>query len=96
MSADYIALKSLESNNGYLALQDLWRERFSEIQAKRDRAASRGQESAWRYAAGVEKGFQEAVMTLAIYLQSIDTEDETNSSNEKIEKMLSEIRGKQS
>lgn len=96
METDYVALKSLESNNGYLALQDLWRQRFSEIQAKRDRAASRGQESAWRYAAGVEKGFQEAVMTLALYLQSVDSSDETSQTNERIDKMLSEIRGKQS
>jgi hypothetical protein len=93
MNSDYTNLRSLESNNGYLALQDLWREKFAEIQAKRDRAASRGQESAWRYAAGVEKGFQEAVMTLALYLQSVTSEDETNDANAKIDKMLSEIRG---
>lgn len=88
----YIALRG---HHGYKDLQLLWMQDISDIEAKRDAAASRGQESAWRYWAGLEKGYKKAVMRLELEIESMNDEapDSLQAPSEKIETLLAEARG---
>lgn len=96
MSASRLALfKSLKNNPAYKELQFLWLEDISEIEAKRDVSASRGQESAWRYAAGQEKGAKKIVTRLDEEIMRLedlggDTKDEPS---EVVARLLDEARG---
>lgn len=95
MSRDFQRLLSLKDHAGYKELQDLWVQEISNIEAKRDSAARRSNESAWRYWAGQEYGYKQAVLRLELELAKIE-EDELSlgtTPSEKIEKLLSEARG---
>ena len=95
MSKDAQRFLSLRDHHGYKELQLLWMQDISEIEAKRDSAASRGQESAWRYWAGLEKGYKKAVMRLEVEIAQIedDAPDSLETPSEKIETLLAEARG---
>jgi hypothetical protein len=86
---DYAAFAELKKAYGYQLLENEWLHQISEIEKKRDLAASRGTESAWRYHAGKEAGFKLAMTTLDRALTRI--EDELNK-NEKslVDKLLQE------
>lgn len=97
MKREYHALKELESVEGYKVLQELWMYQVSKIEEARDRAASRGQESAWRYSAGKEAGFKLAMTALARGL--LDMEQKENDPQEQsgadiAEKLLDEIKNR--
>jgi hypothetical protein len=88
-------LSTLAKSPGYMKLMELWIQEVTEIEAKRDSAASRGQESAWRYFAGQEKGFKRAMVRLNEELVKMEEEggDIAQEPSEKIERLLSEARG---
>jgi len=93
--ATFTLLSTLIKSPGYAKLMQLWTTEVTEIETKRDSAASRGQESAWRYSAGREKGYKEAMMCLAKELLRMEDEggDVLDQPSEKIERLLSEARG---
>lgn len=96
MNNDYLILKHLENEPGYRALQELWIHQVSEIEAARDKAASRGTESAWRYAAGKEAGFKLAMTALKRALMEIEEthkDDQEEKPSEVIDTLLSGLRG---
>lgn len=91
--AEYVALKRLETNPDYQALQSLWLFTVSKIQKSRDTAAAKGQESAWRYYAGQEKGAQDIVMALSLRIAELESLDEELVEESKYDDLLKEIRG---
>lgn len=95
MKEDMTVLLKLEESVGYKKLMVLWMQDLTEIEGKRDNAASKGQESAWRYWAGVEKGFKRAMMRLNQEISVMEEEggDTLNEPSEMIQKLLSEARG---
>lgn len=97
MNSDFQLLNSLKNHAGYKRLQELWLEEISDIEAHRDSAASRGQESAWRYQAGQEKGAKRIAMRLEVELAKLEDEggEVAEKPSEVIEKMLAEARGEQ-
>ena len=56
MNADYMDLKMLQGLRGYQKLQALWAHEYALLMSGIQKAASKGQESAWRYYAGQLKG----------------------------------------
>jgi len=92
---DLVLLTALKSHPAYKRLQELWLEDISEIETKRDLSAARGQESAWRYWAGQEKGAKRLMVRLDIEIERLKEEgaDPSNAPSEIIEKLLSEARG---
>ena len=93
-SADFQMLVGLRKSAVYQKLMVLWMQEVSGIEAKRDAAAGRSNESAWRYYAGIEKGYKQAMLTLDVELARLeeDGKDVTKPS-ETIERLLSEVRG---
>lgn len=90
----YLALSSLKEHTGYQALQELWMIQLSKIEAGRDKAAARNNETNWRYWAGQEKGFKLATTQLLMALASMEKEDENLSSEDKINELLETLRPK--
>lgn len=93
MNRESQLLVHLQGHAGYKILEDLWRIRFAEIQEKRDKAAQRGSETAWRYWAGIEKGFREAVVTLEAELASMENEVDREQSDERFSAIAEELKG---
>lgn len=91
--AEYMALKRLESNPDFAVLQGKWMFLVSEIQKSRDNAASRGQEGAWRYFAGQEKGAQRIVLALTMAIADLEAKDQELVDETKYDSLLEEIRG---
>jgi hypothetical protein len=93
--ATFQLLKTLANSEGFKKLMGLWMLEVSEIESRRDSAAQRSQESAWRYFAGQEKGYKKAMVRLAEELSKMEEEggDFANEPSEKIERLLSEARG---
>lgn len=92
MKQEYHALKFMEKSDGYKILQELWILQVSKIEEARDRAASRGQESAWRYQAGQEKGFKLAMTALVRALADMERSEEGLDEDNAAEKLLEEIK----
>jgi hypothetical protein len=92
MNQDYFDLKALEKSAGYQKLQALMIHQVSEIEKARDKAASKGSESAWRYWAGVEKGFKLAMTALPRALAEIEQKDDDLREETSIDKMLEEMK----
>ena len=95
MKKDYQLLSSLKIHSAFKALMLLWLDDVTEIEAKRDSCAGRGQESAWRYWAGQEKGYKRAMTRLDEGLARMDQEggEVMEEPSEIIEKLLNESRG---
>lgn len=94
MNNDIQLFTALERHAGYQALEELWRIEISGIEAKRDNAAKRGNESSWRYWAGLEYGYKKAVMKLREEILRYGNEESLEEKpSEKIEKLMAEARG---
>ena len=93
MSNELQILSILKDHVAYKHLEDLWRARLSEIQEKRDKAAQRGSETAWRYWAGVEKGFQEAVTLLPLTILHMEDELDSGDSEKRLDSIVSQLQG---
>lgn len=95
MREDFEVLSRLEKSEGYKRLMLLWMEDLGEIEAKRDSAASRGTEGAWRYFAGQEKGYKRAMMKLSAEIGKLDESgsDTVEQPSELIDRLMSEARG---
>lgn len=96
MNSDYFDLKRLESSIGYQKLQALWAHEGGEIMKSTLKAASKGQESAWRYYAGQIKGFDLAITHLTRALVQMEKEGEAQreeGDGQSTEDLLRELRG---
>jgi hypothetical protein len=95
MKFDFQMLCKLRDSEAYKKLMALWLETITDIESRRDVAASRGQESAWRYYAGQEKGFKRAMMLLDEKISQLEADggDPSDQPSEQIERLLDEARG---
>lgn len=90
---EYMSLCRLRENPDYQVLVNKWLYSLSKIQTSRDNAASRGQEGAWRYFAGQEKGAQTIMMALELAIKDLEEKDQELVNESKYDSLLSEIRG---
>lgn len=86
-------LAALEKHIGYKLLEQLWLEDISEIEEKRDQAAKRGNESAWRYWAGMEKGAKQLMVKLKVTLAEWEAESTEEDDQERLTRMAKELKG---
>lgn len=93
MRSEYLALRRLSESSDYRMLEAIWMHHVSKIEQARDRAASRGQESAWRYAAGQEKGAKLIMTALQAAIVDMESKEEGLADEEKYDSLLKEIRG---
>lgn len=94
MNSDYFDLKQLQSSIGYQKLQALWAHEGVLIMHSLQKAAAKGQESAWRYYAGQMKGFDLAITHLGRALLQMEKEGELESPATKtVEELLKELKG---
>lgn len=95
MHKDFQMFSVLEKSEAYKRLMVLWMQDLTDIESRRDSSASRGQESAWRYWAGQEKGYKRAMMRLnqELTVMEEDGGETLAQPSEMIEKLLSEARG---
>lgn len=91
--AEYIALCRLQNNPDFKVLESRWLYLISEIEKSRDSAAARGQESAWRYFAGQEKGAKRMATALALAIADLESKDKELVDESKYDELLNEIRG---
>lgn len=93
---DYFDLKMLQGMKGYQKLQALWAHEGSMVMRSLQNAASKGQESAWRYYAGQMKGFELAITHLERALIQMEKEGAgDNQATKTVEELLKEVRGSQ-
>lgn len=91
---DFQVLVGLRKSEAYKKLMMLWMQDVSAIELKRDGAAGRNQESAWRYYAGMEKGYKDAILKLDVEIARLEEAgSDPSQPSETIEKLLSEVRG---
>lgn len=91
---DFQMFVGLRKSEAYKKLFALQMRDVSAIEAKRDAAAGRSQESAWRYYAGIEKGYKDAMIKLDVEIARLEELGNDNTKpSEKIEKLLAEVRG---
>lgn len=96
MNREILLLDQLQNHAGYKHLEDLWRERISEIQEKRDTIASKnGQyaQESWKYWAGMEKGFKEAVTLLHVTLAEMESIAENQQADDRMATIAQELKG---
>jgi len=93
MNSERVALMSLLEDPRYKLLQELWRKQVEKVQQGRDKAASQGRKSAWRYWAGQEKGFMLAITSIDRAILEMDSVEDKSETQIEIEKMIYEIRG---
>lgn len=91
--AEYLALTRLINNADYKVLEAKWMYLISKMETSRDNAAARGQEGAWRYYAGQEKGAKTIMMALMLAIRDLEEQDEELASEKKYDSLLDEIRG---
>lgn len=95
MNTDYFDLKTLQGMPGYQKLQALWAHQYSLVMIGLQKAAAKGgNESYWRYQAGILKGFDLAIGQLERSMaqmekEGIADEEETRSGTD----ILKELRG---
>jgi len=93
MNSDYVDLKSLQGIRGYQKLQALWAHEGQRILDSLQKAAAKGQESAWRYYAGQMKGFDLAITQLQRAILHMEQEGEIDTPATKtVEELLKEIK----
>ena len=93
MKRDANLLAALQTHAGYKILEQLWLQDITEIEEKRDTAAKRGQESAWRYWAGMEKGAKLIMMKAQATLLAWDLESDEEDDQERLMKLAKDLKG---
>lgn len=93
MRAEYLALMRLSQNEDFRVLEAIWAHHIAKMEASRDRAASRGQESAWRYAAGQEKGAKTITTALQAAILDMESKDDELADESNYDALLKEIKG---
>lgn len=95
MRTDFEVLNALEKSEGYKRLMMLWMEDLGDIETRRDAAASKGQESGWRYWAGQEKGYKRAMMKLSAEMALMETDggETVEQPSDVVERLMSQVRG---
>lgn len=94
--SDNFDLKMLQGMKGYQKLQGLWGHEGALIMNSLEKAAAKGQESAWRYYAGIAKGFNLAITHLDRALMQMEKEGEGESEATKtVAELLKDVRGDQ-
>lgn len=93
MSREALLLSQLEDHEGYKILKELWRLQITDIEQKRDSAAKRGSETAWRYWAGVEKGYKMAVVQLNASLSEMEQEDDAERAADRFKSIVQDLKG---
>ena len=94
MNADYNDLKQLQGSIAYQKLQALWAHEGAMVMNGLTRAASKGQESAWRYYAGQMKGFELAIGQLERAILQMEKEGAGEQENTKTAaEIIAELRG---
>lgn len=98
MTGEYSALRSLQNSDGWKVLTALWAKQGLKVMEGLQKAAAKGQESAWRYYAGQMKGFDIAITQLDRALMDMEREDENRVSSEQstVEELLKSIKKDQS
>ena len=96
MDNDYHDLKQLLSSKGYQKLQALWAHEYTALMMGLQRAASRGQESAWRYFAGQLKGADLMTGMLDRALAQMEKDGEIEQPAKTAAEIISELRGEKS
>jgi len=91
--ADYLALMRLKNNPDFQVLQGRWVYKLSQIQTARDNAAARGQEGAWRYYAGQEKGAQIILLSLDMAIKELESDNEEVEASGKYKEIVDELLG---
>lgn len=89
----YLALKRLKENKDFHVLEALWAIQGTEILETVKKAASRGQESAWRYRAGEMSGFEMALTQLDRAIAKMETVLENQNFNINVDDLIKEIKG---
>ena len=96
MNSDYYDLKNLQRSPGFQKLQALWAHEYIALMSGLQKAAAKGQESAWRYYAGQLKGadlmtgqLDRAILQME---QQGEKEEETKDERSNID-ILAELRG---
>lgn len=96
MNADYMDLKMLQGMRGYQKLQALWAHEYAQVMTALQRAAGKGNESFWRYQAGILKGFDVAIGQLDRALLQMEKEGEGGEDQvnaKTAEDIIKELRG---
>jgi competence protein ComGC len=94
MNMDYSDLKNLRNSIGYQKLQALWAHEGAMVMNGLQRAAGKGQESAWRYYAGQMKGFELAIGQLERALLQMEKDGESEEAQTKTAaEIIAELRG---
>lgn len=96
MNTDYADLKALQGTRGYQKLQALWAHEYMALMMSLQRAASKNQESAWRYFAGQLKGadLMTGLLDRAILQMEKEGENEAGPvAGKTAEEILAELRG---
>jgi hypothetical protein len=96
MNSDYFDLKQLQRQPGYAKLQALWAHEYVMLMNGLQKAAAKGQESAWRYYAGQLKGADLMTGMLDRALLQMEKEGESEIENKETrtaEEIISELRG---
>jgi hypothetical protein len=93
-NSDYFDLTQLKNSAGYQKLLALWAHEYAALMMGLQKAAAKGQESAWRYYAGQLKGADLITGQLERALLQMEKEGETNNpGTDSIEELLNEVRG---
>lgn len=92
MKAEYIALTNLLNSPDWAYLENEWLHQVTDIEAARDKAARKPNESAWRYWAGQEYGFKLAMTTIRRSIQKMEEVDAELETESKIDKLLKEAK----
>lgn len=87
----YIILNQLMSHPGWKVLEELWLEEVTSIEDGRDKAAKRGSETAWRYWAGMEKGFKSAIIQPKIILARMEMDEDNSRAENKVADLIQEL-----
>lgn len=94
MKSEYAALAGLETNTGFRVLEALWIHQIAKIEEARDKAAAKGNETAWRYWAGQEKGFKLAMTARQRAMVEMEKEKENIDQESAIDRLFEEVRPK--
>lgn len=92
MKAEYIALTNLVNSPDWGYLENEWLHQITDIELARDKAARKGNETAWRYWAGQEYGFKLAMSTIKRAIKNMEDEDDKLVTESQIDRLLKESR----
>lgn len=92
MTSEYAALKRLENNPDFQVLRGLWAHQLGKIVNAMRTAGKRGTESAWRYYAGQQEGFELAVTQLERALAEMERQKENAEEKTNVDQIIEGIR----